>query len=79
MVIVMPKTIVERKMACNLNQIDYRLYVDAGLENVTSTMNRKRRDKSCSPLKEEKITIPKLSRPKNKKSRQKYNFVTSDD
>ena len=72
MVIVKPKTIVERKMICSLPLIDYRLYIDAGVCAANPKKDRNMRGSNSGHSKVEKVTIPKSNRPKTKKSRQKY-------
>ena len=72
MVIVQPKTILERKMICNVPLIDYRLYVDASICSANPKKDRNMRGSNSGHSKVEKVTIPKSNRPKTKKSRQKY-------
>lgn len=72
MVIVQPKTIVERKMICSLPLIDYRLYIDAGVCAANPKKDRNMQGSNSGHTKVEKVTIPKSNRPKPKKSRQKY-------
>ena len=72
MVIVKPKTIMERKMICNPPLIDYRQYIDASLYAANPKKDRNMRESNCTHSRQEKVTIPKSNRPKTKKSRQKY-------